>query len=1052
MKKKFIRDAITYGIKNRTWKIMQLSAFFLFLFVSQVWAGSGNSKSASLAHELNNSGAITETKNEIPSLSQQQNTVSGTVTDGDGQPLPGVTVSLKGTTRGTITNNVGYYSIPNVQQDAILVFSFIGMKTQEVEVGNQSEINVEMELDAIGIEEVVAIGYGTAKKSDLTGAITTIGEDDYNEQPVNRVDQILQGRTAGVNVVSSSGAPGGTTSIRIRGANSINGNNDPLYVVDGFVGANFRDVNPADIESIQVLKDASSTAIYGSRGSNGVVLITTKSGAVGKPKFSVTARYFSSKILDTWDLMDAATFARVANERAAVLGTTPHFSAADITSFEQNGGTDWQSELLRTGTGEEFQLDYSGGNDQVTYFISGNFLDQKGILINSSYKRYSLRTNIDAQLTKKLRANLKTSFARRENNNTQGDGNTSGPLAGALAWSPTVPVRDESGALTVRDPISSVKGNPVELALDDNINEDNAFNANGGFIYEPIDGLTLDIGFGVRYGNTQQKTFSAGSISNNPSATRGSTERIFLQNTNTLNYTKTFNSIHRFTATGVVEHQFLQSDYFFATAGGLQFPDLKYDNITLASSLSAGADKTKETIRSFIARFNYSLEDKYLVTFSVRTDGSSKFRGDNKYSTFPSVGVGWRLSEEQFLQNQSFINNLKLRASWGKTGSQAIPVYGTVTSFNTSTEAAGASFENGQITSGIIIGNPGNTGLKWETTEQINVGIDIWILQNRLSAEIDYFDKSTTDLLLSEPLPAYSGGGSIFRNLGEIDNTGFEFSLRADILRNTNGLNWNTSFNASFLTNEVVNIGDREQIFVDGDAGAGITNLPEGVIMPGYSLSNYWGLKYLGVWQQDESAEAAKFGLVPGDSKFEDLNNDYVIGGDDYQIIGSGIPTKIFGWNNTLDYKAFTLNIFFQSLMGFDKWNFTYGQAVMAAADAREITHSDILDRWSPSNTDSNIPAFSQTDIPEVQTSRFVEKGDYIRLKNLSLSYALPRDFIRGINGSINVSGTNLWTLTDYRGIDPESYSNRDIGDSSGADAGSYPNAKTWTFGVNLIF
>lgn len=986
-----------------------------------------------------------------PTDFQQQKSISGKVTDPTGSGLPGVSVVVKGSTNGTITDANGNYSLANVPENATLQLSFVGMKAQEISVAGKSILNIVMEEDSIGLDEVIAIGYGTTKKSDLTGSISSINQDTYKEQPVNRIDQILQGRSAGVSVVNSSGAPGGASTIRIRGANSINGNNDPLYVIDGFVGADFKDVNPIDIESIQVLKDASSTAIYGSRGANGVVLITTKSGVAGKSKFSLTTRYITSETLGKWDLMDAGTFAETANTRAAAMGLSALFSASQIADFKANGGTNWQDEMLRRAGGQEIQLDYSGGNDKLTYFVSGNYLDQEGIIINSDYKRYSLRTNVSAKITEKLKTNIKMNFARRENNNTNGDGNTSGALAGALAWAPTTPVNDANGKLTIRDPFGSIKGNPVEIALDDNINESNVFNANGSISYDILPGLIAEVGFGMSYGNVQGKAFSLGQISTNPTARRQSDERIFLQNTNSLTYTKVINGIHRITATGVFENQFLQNDRFLVNAGGLQFPDLKYDNITLAKSLSAEALKTKETILSYIGRINYSLMEKYLLTASVRTDGSSKFRGSNRYGTFPSVGLGWRLSEEPFVRDLGVFDNLKLRTSWGQTGSQAIPVYGTVTTFNTDPSAAGTSFENGQQTAGIIIGNPGNANLSWETTEQINVGFDVSVLKGRLSAEIDYFKKKTTDLLLSEPLPQYSGGGNIYRNLGATDNSGFEFTLNGTIIKNKN-LEWNSSINASFLSNEVKNIGDRTQMFLDGDAGAGMTNLPEMVIMPGYSLSNYWGLKYLGVWQTSEATDAAKFGNVPGDSKYQDLNKDGVIGGADYQIIGSGLPTGIFGWNNTVDYKQFTLNVFFQSMIGFDKWNFTYAQSMIGGSDARQITNVDILNRWSPTNQSSNIPAFSPTDVAEVQSSRFMEKGDYVRLKNISLSYNLPKDFIRGIKGSVTISGSNLLTITNYTGIDPETLSNRGPSDARGADAGSYPNAKTWTMGINLIF
>ncbi len=993
----------------------------------------------------------------------QNGTITGKVTDAkDGAPLPGANVLIQGTSLGSATDTNGDFKIGRVPAGTYKIEArFIGyanlIKEVTLSPGQTVTVNFQLKEDPLLLDAVVVVGYGTQRKSDLTGAIATVGTEDYESQPVTRLDQVLQGRTAGVNVTNSSGAPGGELSIRIRGANSINGVNDPLYVVDGFVGADFRDVNPSDIESIQVLKDASSTAIYGSRGANGVVLITTKGAApgilgIGKPRLSYTARYFSSQTLGTWDLMDAATFAEIANQRSIALGTNPPFTADEIANFRANGGTDWQDELLRTGTGQEHQLDYTGGSENTTYFVSGNFLDQKGIMINSYYKRYSIRTNINAKFTEKLDATLKLNYVRRENNNTLGGDRTDGPLGGTLAWAPTTPARDANGVLTVTDPISSIKSNPIELALDDAIVENNSFNTNGGFNYKIMNGLTLNIGYGLSYINAQTKNFSASSSNNNPNAGRGSTESIFLQNTNTLNYTKVFNAVHQVSLTGVVEHQLFKTDRFNTSASGLQYPELKFDNVTLAGSVSSDAYKEKQAIRSFIGRVNYTLMDRYLVTASIRSDGSSKFRGDNKYSTFPSIGLGWRVTEESFMQNIGIFDNLKLRGSWGQTGSQAIPVYGTVTTFSTADWQAGTSFQTGVLTPGIIVGNPGNPDLRWETTTQFDIGLDMAILNGRLGLEVDYFKKNTTDLLLSEPLPAYAGGGTISRNLGEVENTGFEFSLNYWLIKE-NDFNWHSRLNASFLKNEVLDIGERERIFLDGDAGAGLTNQPEMILMPGHGLANYYGLKYLGVWQTSEAAEAAGYGHVPGDSKFEDVNNDGAINADDFQIIGSAIPETLLGWNNTFSYKNFTLNIFFQAMLGFDKWNFTYAQSMLGSADARQMTHVDILDRWEPGNEDSDIPAFSETDKIEIQSSRFLEEGDFLRLKNLSLSYKLPDNLVRGVNGvSLSIGVINLWTLTNYTGIDPEAYSNRGPGDARGADAGAYPNSRTWTFGINLTY
>ncbi len=983
-----------------------------------------------------------------------QTSVSGKVVSAeDGEPLPGVNVILKNdasaTPVGTVTDFDGNYQISVPGSESVLVFSSVGSVMQEVTVGNRAVIDITMESDIQSLSEVIVIGYGSQEKKDVTGAIGSVDARDFEGQPIIRMDQILQGRAAGVNVTNSSGAPGGNVSIRIRGANSINGNNDPLYVIDGFVGGNFNDINPADIENIQVLKDASSTAIYGSRGSNGVVLITTKSGKPGQQKFSFTSRFTTSSLLNEWDLMDAGTFAEVANQRASDLGTTAPFTSQEVADFKANGGTDWQDEIFRAGNGQEYQLDYSGGSDAVQYFISGNYLDQDGIVINSSFKRYSLRTNVASKLGDRLDARLKLNFIRRETNNVSGNGNIGSATGGVTGWAPTTPAYDANGFPTVRDNISSIKSNPIELALNDNIDENNNFLANAGLIYEFIDGLTLDVGFGASYVNLQEKNFSQGSISNNPTASRQSSEFLFMQSTNTLNYHKVIADVHDFTATAVYESQLRRTDRFGGNASGLQFPDLKYNNITLAGGVGTSSYFEKQTIQSLIGRINYQYDSKYLITASVRRDGSSKFRGDNQFSTFPSVALGWRLSEESFIPDNIF-DDLKLRGSWGQTGSQGIGVYGTVTSFLTGDFDAATSFDNGSLTPGIKIGNPGNPNLKWETTTQSNIGIDVLILNGRLGITADYFVKSTTDLLLAQPLPQYTGGGTISTNVGETENKGFEFSLSSTIIDNI-AIRWTSSLNASFLKNKVVSLSDNERIFVDGNAGAGITNLPEGVLEPGQPLTSYWGLKYLGTWKSDQAAEAALYGNVPGDSRYEDLNGDNVIGGDDYQIIGTGIPEMLFGWNNSVVYRDITLNVFFQAMGGYDKWNFTYGQAISALADAREVTHVDILNRWTAENQ-TDIPAFSSTDVIELQSSRFIENGSFVRLKNVSLNYELPINKDKDVKVGLMLAATNLLTITDYKGLDPEAYSNNGSADNRGADGGSYPNARTYTLGINLNF
>ncbi|HLN19900.1 MAG TPA: SusC/RagA family TonB-linked outer membrane protein [Bacteroidales bacterium] len=974
----------------------------------------------------------------------------GYVVDELGIPMPGVNIHLEGTKEGTNTDEDGRFSILVNSKNPVLLFSFIGYTQQRIVADGKGPINLVMKLGISNLEEVVVVGYGTIRKSDLTGAIIAVRDDEYKAQPVSRVDEILQGRSAGVNVTNVSGAPGGITSIRIRGANSITGNNDPLYVIDGFVGGNMADVNPTDIESIQILKDASSTAIYGSRGANGVILITTKRGVEGTPRLSFSGRYFTSSPVRLWPLLNAEEFALVSNARADALEYPRPFSDAQIAGFKTDGGTDWQDLIYRRAPGEEIQLDYSGGSQIVNFFISANYLDQGGILINSYFKRYSLRANLEARLSGKLTGSLKINFSRRENNNTIGNFTTSSIVAGATAWSPTTPAYDQNGKLTVLDPVSSTKSNPVELATNDDINESNAFITNASFRYDLLPGLKIDLGAGVNYNNNQTKRFNQRLLANAPSASRSLGESVFLQNTNMITYTKEINN-NAITLTGVAEYQLQQNDYFSATATNLLFPSLKYYNLNLARTYSLFDYFRKSTIGSYIGRLNYTLMNKYLVTASIRSDRSSKFRGINQRGLFPSIGLGWRISEENFLKGNSFLTNLKLRGSWGQTGSQAVDVYGTVTTYNTQPNETSVSWQNGTLTPGINIGNPGNENLKWETTTQSNIGLDIGFLKDRFTVELDYFYKVTKDILLNEPLPGYVGGGSIFRNVGSVRNSGVELTLNSEIINN-HDISWDINFNFSSLKNEVLDLGGKPCILQTGGAGAGIITAPEMILKPGYSISTYYGFRSLGIWQEEDAELAAMYKQQPGDYRYEDINGDYAFTGEDFQIIGSGIPRFVIGVNNTLKYKNFTLNAFFQSMLGYEKWNFAYAQTMIASADAREYTHKDILNRWSPDNTMSRVAAFSKTNVPRMQSSEYVESGNYIRMKNISLQYLLPEKTFKAGSIMASISAQNLLTFTKYKGLDPETYSNVGSGDLKGGDGGAYPNARTWTFGLTISF
>lgn len=987
----------------------------------------------------------------VPSFASRQSTVSGQVTAADGTALSGVSVQVRGSGAGTVTDENGRYSL-QAGTDAVLVFSYVGYSTQEITVGNQTTINVQLEADLAALDEVVVVGYGTQRRTELTGSVATISPTEFEEQPVTRVDQVLQGRATGVQVTNASGAPGSDARIRIRGANSVLGDNNPLYVVDGFVGVDFNTINPNDIESIQILKDAASTAIYGSRGANGVVIVTTKKGTRNGFNVTYSAQGSRSYLINRWDVLNAGEFAEIANIRSNDMGISPIFTDEEVANFKQNGGTDWQDLVFRPAWGQQHQLTISGGGERTTYLVSGNYLNNDGIINNSGFKRYMFRSNINSNLTDNITIRVNATGSRTENSNTNLQSGTGNPVVQALSWAPTTPAYDENGDFVEADPVGSVMTSPVALMYDRaNLNQGNFVNLVGGLNYRlPVEGLTLDLQYGVNYLNRQGQTYNGPVVSrNNPGASRSSSEDWTLQGTASLSYRRVFNEAHSLDAVAVFESQQLTNNNFSSTGNGLKFPSLGYYNLQLANSYNVGTGFTKWTLLSYLGRVNYAFRDKYLLSLAVRHDGSSKFGPGNKYSTFPTVGIGYNLSEEEFIRNLNVFHSLKLRGSWGKTGSQAINPYATLSSYNTNAPVA---FDNSGIVSGIMLGNPGNPLLRWETTEQVDVGLEASFFTGRLSVEADYFRKHTTDLLLNQSLPAYVGGGSLTKNVGEVENRGFEVALRGIILDNDQW-NWTSNFNISMVKNEVVSLGGIAPRIGQGTGvGAGMSTTNEFMLIPGYSLGSYWGLRYLGTWKPGQEEEAAAYNAKPGDSRYEDISGDGSITTDDFQIIGRGIPSTTAGWNNTVSYKAFTLNVFFQGVFGIDKLNYTRAAAMSGSGDARQYILSEIKDRYIPGvNETSDIPAFSSTNVVYTQSSRFIEDGSYIRLKNLSLSYKLPT--INKLGISVFVSGTNLFTITDYKGIDPES-SNIGSGTDTaqGIDYGAYPNSRTYTAGVNLSF
>jgi TonB-linked SusC/RagA family outer membrane protein len=994
-------------------------------------------------------------KKEVNTISPNVRTnnvdVKGRVVDSKGEPIIGATIRENGNEKNiTVTDADGNFSL-EVNPGSMLSISYIGYVQQETKAISGKSLLVNLKEDTESLNEVVVIGYGTSRKSDLTGSLSQINSKSFREQAVTGIDQVLQGRASGVQISNTVGAPGGDVRIRVRGANSILGDNSPLFVIDGFVGADYSLLNPNDIQSVEILKDASSTAIYGSRGANGVVLVTTKSGTKSdKVQVNYSGNISVASQLKKYKLLNAGDFATLVNQHDADMGlSNKTFTDEEIADYYKNGGFDYQDAIFRTSASTQQQLSVSGGSDKTKFHVSGNYLQNNGIVRESNYERFSFRANLNTQINKRLSFRFQTVGASSKGKNNQARTGAATPIVQMLSWAPTTDPYDGNGGYTISDPVGSIKANPLAIIYDsENIYRKANMNVMSGATYEIIDGLKFDFSAVADWTFFNDKSWSGNYASNySPNASKTNSQAKMIQTTTQLTYDKTF-GIHHINATAVVETQKYKWEDLSGSASQLKFPELKYDNLAMAGSTSVGTDFTGWQLLSYLGRINYTMKERYLASFSVRRDGSSKFAKDNRYSTFPAGALAWNASEEDFIKNLNIFSKLKLRLSWGLTGSQAINPYATLSGYNTNIYYA---YGTGLRTNGIQMSNPGNSNLKWETTEQKDLGLEMGFFQNRLNIEFDYFIKDTRHLLLNKSVPYYLGGGSITSNIGKVRNNGFDVNINADIITGKD-FRWNSNLNYSYVKNKVINLGSEDKIFDNADV-SGWNGQPEFVYQVGKSLGSLWGLKYLGPWRKDQAAEAALNNCKVGDAHFEDLNGDHSIDGSDYKIIGCAIPKHTLGWNNTISYKQFTLNLFFQGAFNVDKLNYTRCMGICASRDARAATLVDAKDRYIPDvQEDAWIPAWSPTSKWVPASTLFLEDASYLRLKNLSLAY----DFILPTIGAVklSVSVTNLLTITGYKGNDPEA---SNVGGSGsdirqGIDYGAYPNARTWTFGVNVTF
>lgn len=1016
-----------------------------------------------ITYEINNRQiALNSERTNMPII-QNITEVTGKVTDSSGVPLPGVTVVIQGTTRGTVTDGDGNYSLSDVPGDGTLVFSFVGMKSQEIPVAGKTTIDVVLAEDAIGIEEVVAIGYGTMKKSDITGSVASVSAEEIQRVPITRVEDAIQGRLSGVAIRNNNASPGNADiSIRIRGMNSIQGNNAPLVVVDGLIGESLSALYPSDIQSIEVLKDASATAVYGSRGANGVILVTTKQGEKGKPKVTYNTFWSTQQVREKLDLMNAAEYAQTVNENREEFGRTTVFTSAQISDFQTNGGTDWQDEIFRDALWQNHELSISGGNETMSYYLSGAYEDRDGILVNTGFKRYSLRSNIKADLSKKLKFGMNLFLSKTENHpasvlNRYYNG---GPTYAAQIVPPTLPVYDANGNYTLPaqgyGPPQAY--NPLGLAKEpviDNFSDRTSINTD--FEYELLDGLKIKISGGYSLADSENNSYFNSVVRQSPgteTAAITDSKNMFLQNTNQVTYDKQMND-HHLIVTGVFEQQYTETNSNAISSMGFLTDVVSYNNLGLGDIPDIpSSERTSRSIESFVGRINYGFQGKYLVTATGRYDGASVFGANNKWGFFPSVALGWNMGNEAFMQNIPAISKLKLRASYGITGSQAVEPYSSLSLLVTGTDASYPINGTEELTSGVILGRLGNPDLKWEKTAQLDIGADISLFKGRIELTADYYEKVTEDLLLNVPMPLTSGSGSILRNVGSVGNKGVELYIGGFPVDN-NTLKWESGFNISFNRNKVISLLDDQPINLgrpEGFPGFGSNTISLEIGQP---MGLFKGYQTNGTWSTAEAEEAALYGAIPGQQKYIDQNNDTIINPQDIVIIGNAQPDFTFGWNNTFTYKNFDLNIFIQGVQGNDIYNISRVRMETSNTDS-EVTLRTALNRWKPDNQDTDMPSFTAMLHPSYQTQsdRWLEDGSYIRLKTLTLGYQLPKSLLARMRISqarFYLSGTNLFTITNYSGYEPEA-SASNVDRFAGVDLATYPSQKTYTVGLNITF
>lgn len=1021
----------------------------------------------------------------IPAMAQDtQGKVTGKITSASGSPVEGATVTVKGLTQSVASNRTGQFTITVPAGKDTLVISHVGFVTQEIALQNRTSLNIKLVDVNAELSQVVVIAYGTSRKSDLTGSVVSVKADELKAIPATSFESALQGRAAGVQVTTLSGKPGGEPSIRIRGTSSITARNEPLYVIDGMLvnsdagdiaggvtrGPNLgplSSINPGDIESIEILKDASATAMYGARGANGVVLITTKRGRSGQGQVNIEAYHGYQKVANKLDLLNAEQFADFVNEARMNANQMPIY----VNPKNLGKGTDWQEELFRTAPISNVQASVSGGDEKTKYSLSGSLFSQDGIILNSDFKRYSFRANLDRAVSDKFSVGASLAYSRINSKGvlTNDQQIVPGVVLGAIYFNPVLPVYNpnEPGGYTYENrrdnfyTIGRTLGNPVaeakEYISDTRINR---FLGNAYAKYAFSKQIEFRTSFGVDAFSNDEGSFGPNFLKRTQAsegeASIAKSDGMTWLNENTLTYNNTFAGRHRVNAVLGYTMQQFNNDRLNAIAFGFPNGTTGYHNIFAGQKPQKPTNfESSWSMISYLGRVNYTLDNKYLFTVTGRIDGSSKFGANNKYAFFPSAAFAWRASDEEFMKDVDWISDLKLRTSYGVIGNQGIAPYTSLANVGPFGEGVFNSPQGSEVYTGMEPINYPNPNLKWETTRQLDLGVDFSLFNNRINITADYYHKKTNDLLLQTPIPSTSGFTSTLLNVGNIENHGVDLDIRTENLRGE--LTWNSAINFSINRNKITNLNSNNDIPLMGGL----------ILREGESIGAFYGLRTIGIFQTDAAAASSPVlvGQEPtgpsvashakaGDRQYFDKNGDKKITLEDREILGYATPKFTWGFSNNLNYRNWGLAVFFQGSQGNKMANLN-SLGLLNFNGQTNVLAEAALNRWTPTNPSNKYPralAAGSLDNGYI-TSDIIEDASYIRLKNIQLSYDFSSRLLQKIKVKrlrLYASATNLFTITDYTGYDPEANAFGQSTTLMGLDLGGYPQARTFLFGINL--